>query len=330
MKQTFKIGLKLGLLVIILFLVAQISDVFNSSEPSYEELQKLIYEFRAKVREENPAVAMEDLNKLLEKKSWGLAVCHPIAHEIGYEAIEKYADLGEAFQYMTPVCSGGYIHGVLERFFVNTEKPPVEEAKKACDKYQKDNILYKQCVHGIGHGFMFFTRNDLPASLEQCGHFKKDLDKRFCAGGTFMENFNANRWAGHVSNYVKEDDLFYPCQEQPALYKRECYSYTVDNFLKHEPRNYAGLLKWCLGTEKNYRTNCFFAAGKRMAEQNIHDLKRVERLCSLADPQYQKDCYNGMRWGPAFFFGALEESIEACIEVFDPKNREYCLARFRL
>ena len=49
-------------------------------------------------------------------------------------------------------------------------------------------LLY-QCVHGLGHGLMIYSRNDLPYSLRICDGLATAWDRNSCTGGVFMQNF---------------------------------------------------------------------------------------------------------------------------------------------
>ena len=65
--------------------------------------------------------------------------------------------------------------------------------KTMCDQYRSGSYMSWQCYHGIGHGLMFYTANDLPRSLKMCEGFDTDFSRSNCANGVFMENFNADQ-----------------------------------------------------------------------------------------------------------------------------------------
>ena len=141
-----------------------------------------------------------------------LRSCHPLVHDIGHAAYEKYGDVAEAMKYQNEVCNSGYLHGIIERRFEESDDI-LADVNSMCDPYRRGSYLGWQCYHGLGHGVMFYTSNDLPRSLEMCDALERDFDRSNCANGVFMENFSADQKL-HVSDYLKESDPFYPCAEQ--------------------------------------------------------------------------------------------------------------------
>src|SRR5204863_190992 len=53
----------------------------------------------------------------------------------------------------------------------------------------KTYFLLYQCVHGLGHGLMIYSLNDLPYSLHVCDQLATMWDRSSCTGGVFMQNF---------------------------------------------------------------------------------------------------------------------------------------------
>jgi hypothetical protein len=81
---------------------------------------------------------------------------------------------------------------------------------------------YYNCVHGLGHGLMYVEGHNLFKALELCDKLTDDWDSESCYGGVYMENVIANG-KDHISKYLKEDDLLYPCNVVDEKYKQQCY-----------------------------------------------------------------------------------------------------------
>ena len=128
-------------------------------------------------------------------------------HEIGRAAYEKYGAFGEAMKYQDEICNAGYLHGVIEsRLSRSTDV--FADMKTMCEEYPPGRLLSGDCYHGLGHGVMYYTANDLPRSLEMCDAFEKSFGRSNCISGVFMENFNADQKL-HLSAYLKESDPFF-------------------------------------------------------------------------------------------------------------------------
>ncbi len=85
-----------------------------------------------------------------------------MVREIGHAAYEKYDDFGKAMKYQDELCSSGYVHGVIEERFAQSGDI-LTDMKTMCADYRAGGYLQWQCYHGIGHGVMYYTSNDLPA-----------------------------------------------------------------------------------------------------------------------------------------------------------------------
>jgi plastocyanin len=190
------------------------------SEERYKEIEE---ELATLVREENPRAALGRLRAEIRTDDALSRSCHPLVHDVGHAAYEKYGDFGEAMKYQDEVCNSGYLHGIIESRFKESDDV-FADMKTMCDPYPQGSYMSWQCYHGIGHGVMFYTANDLPRSLEMCDGFGSAFGRSNCANGVFMENFNADQKL-HLSDYLKESDPFYPCGEQAERHKAICYLY---------------------------------------------------------------------------------------------------------
>ena len=63
------------------------------------------------VRDEDPRVALDRLREEIETNYALLRSCHPLVHDIGHAAYEKYGDVGEALKYRDEVCNSAVCTG---------------------------------------------------------------------------------------------------------------------------------------------------------------------------------------------------------------------------
>ena len=230
----------------------KLSDSLSSSE--YTELKK---EFKQIINEKNPTEAIEMLQEKIDIDPKIERSCHGLAHEIGRYAFAKYG-FTEALIYQDDICGTGYIHGIIEAYFVKVDNP--EEAVLAACSMGTLHDQIGKCRHGVGHGLMFYSKNDVTASLKNCDLFTDAPGRIQCAEGVFMENFNSDE-RFHTSKYLDTKNPFYPCDRQTNFYKDPCYFYAPDYYLILHDRDYKGAIELCkkngwnhmCEVEKNHR-----------------------------------------------------------------------------
>lgn len=284
----------------------------------YEEKED---ELVALMKRDNPRVALDRLRVEIETDDALSRSCHSLVHEIGREAYEEYGDVGEAMKYRDEVCNSGYLHGIIETKF-SESKDVFSEMQTMCDGYRAGGFLSWQCNHGLGHGVMFYTANDLPRSLEMCDALGNSFASSNCANGVFMENFNADQKL-HLSEFLKEEDPFYPCMKQAERHKTDCYMYAPTYFLSLHENDYAGALEWCKGAEAGFEAACAYGVGTQTMKENLNDPKFVESTCENSEPEQTAPCVKGMAALAVSHHGALEPARELCTRL-ESSNRPDC------
>jgi len=295
----------------------------HSKKMSEEEYKEIRDEYTALVRDKNPRVALERLRDEIETNDALLGSCHPVVHDIGHAAYEKYGDVGEAMKYRDEVCNSGYLHGIIESRFSESDDV-LADMKTMCDEYRPGGYVSWQCYHGLGHGAMFYTANDLPRSLEMCEAFDSSFGRSSCANGVFMENFSADQKL-HLSKFLKESDPFYPCMEQAKRFKNDCYLYAPTYFLNLHPEDYAGALRWCKGAEAGFESACAYGVGMQTLKENLDDPKLAESVCMGGETEQTAPCVEGMASLYISHHGSLEPAREMCARLATP-NRRACYA----
>ena len=278
-------------------------------------------ELVALMREENPRAALDRLRTEIEKDDELSRSCHSLTHEIGRKAYREYGDVGEAMKYRDEVCNSGYLHGIIETKFSESEDV-FRDVRTMCDRYRDGGFLGWQCNHGLGHGAMFYTANDLPRSLEMCDALESSFASSNCANGVFMENFNADQKL-HLSEFLREEDPFYPCMNQAERHKTDCYMYAPTYFLSLNPDDYAAALEWCEGAEAGFESACAYGVGTQTMKENLNEPRFVESVCTGGEPERTSPCVKGMAALYVSHNGALEPARELCAGL-EPSNRAAC------
>jgi cytochrome c553 len=121
---------------------------------------------------DGPETALSRLATYMKTNQEVNSGCHQIAHSIGHAGYAHFHDnAAQALAHGSMTCWSGYYHGVVERAFAGVPRAKVASlARKMCtgSEINKTYFLLYQCVHGLGHGLMIYSLNDLPYSLKVC------------------------------------------------------------------------------------------------------------------------------------------------------------------
>lgn len=262
------------------------------------------------VKNESPRAALASLAEMRKDGRLDADGCHDAAHEIGHGAYKKYDDFSTAMEYVDEICNSGYIHGVLEEYFA-AASDPYAAMRHVCDAYPSTTFRGWECHHGVGHGLMLSTSNDLPKALTLCDSYGDADARSACVNGIFMENFNTDQDL-HKSAYLDADDPSFPCAKQSAEHKLDCYFYAPTYFLQLHPREYGVALRWCRSMEPGYAEECAAGVGSQTMKEHIDDPRFAEAVCALEEGPARTECIQGMIGLRIFHFGSLEAGTNVC------------------
>ena len=286
------------------------------------------------------------------------ADCHQIVHSVGHAALAYYHDnAGEALAHGAMTCNSGYYHGVIELSISGKPRNQIVPiVRKLCSNpsVNKNNFLLYQCVHGLGHGLMIYSGDDLPYSLKICDKLTTSFDQVSCTGGVFMQNLDTGMIA---SRFVKPHDPIYPCTIVSQKHKYYCYLQVTERILQVVGYDWNKVAAWCRKSEKGWVATCFQSMGRDASgSTNYHaaqtlavcaragDMtgeciygaardygnnyaggKEASDFCKLADATYRSRCYEGI----GTILGALntfeKERRAACAEAVPKRYQRDCL-----
>jgi mono/diheme cytochrome c family protein len=241
------------------------------------------------------------------------STCHPIAHTIGAGALLRFhGNVGKAFGEGDPTCGSGYYHGLLQWKLAGVSPNKVASvARNVCSEpsIRANAYDYYQCVHGLGHGLMLYTRYDLPKALDLCHQLATSYDSVSCTGGVFMENQQSS--FGITSKYLKTDDLLYPCyvvKDQDKLY---CYQLVNSYNLPHVGWDWKKAADWCRKSDANFIQYCFQSYGRDASGSAREDPDGIIQNCSQAGSG-EREC----------IFGAVRDILNN--NPSDARSKELC------
>ncbi len=244
-----------------------------------------------------PKVALANLKKEYANNPFVYSQCHQLVHVIGNVVAERIPDIADAFIDGDAICWSGYYHGVVERYAqIKGRDKFISEADTLCAKISdktRYGFDYYNCVHGLGHGVMAITRNNLFDALSLCKNLTGDWEKHSCYGGVFMENVMVDN-RGHGEAELKPDDLLYPCTVVENEFKEECYKMQTSYALTKNGYDFRKLFELCAVADVNYRRTCAQSIGRDASGQSVSDVKQTIGSCSLGrDDDQITNCYIG-------------------------------------
>jgi hypothetical protein len=262
---------------------------------------------------DGPKAALDVLQQKIASEPAIEAACHPIAHTIGAGALLKYkGDVGKAFAAGNPTCGSGYYHGLLQWKLAGVDRSHVSSVARAvCSsgEIRANAYDYYQCVHGLGHGLMLYTRYDLPGALKLCHELSTDYDSTSCTGGVFMENQQSSY--GIVSKWLKKDNLLYPCDIVERRDKLYCYLLVTSYILPNVGWDWKKAADWCRKSDTDFVQYCFQSYGRDASGQAREDPDGILRNCAQAGSG-EREC----------IFGAVRDILNN--NPSDVRSRELC------
>jgi hypothetical protein len=270
----------------------------NSSEPISDAcLQQQVQTFgcyedyyRLLVKTKGVAAAFVDLKQRYDQNGYIKSQCHPITHVIGSTAGVLYGDVGKAYAQGDSVCWSGYYHGVMEGIIGQiTSSELAKKMDGICAKIPGKasySFDYYNCVHGLGHGVMAISQNELFDSLKLCDNISGGWEQSSCWGGAFMENIIVDN-KNHFTKYLKPEDPLYPCDAVDDKYKSTCYLMQTSYMLKVTNSDFKKVFELC-STVGNYAATCYQSLGRDASGRSISNVEATKASCNLGKDYDQK------------------------------------------
>src|SRR5919201_6233022 len=248
---------------------------------------------------EGPQAALTRLASSMRSNRLVDGGCHQIAHEIGHAGYIRYHDnAAQALAHGSMTCWSGYYHGVIERAFGGVPRSKVAAiAGKLCTgrEITRTYFLLYQCVHGLGHGLMIYSLNDLPYSLRVCDSLATRWDQSSCTGGVFMQNFLPGPMQLTPTKWLKRSDLLYPCDTVKSRDKLYCYLMITSRILPVVHYDWRKAAAWCNRAEKAWIATCFQSLGRDASGFSVQNPRRIVQICRVAGSIERECIYGGSR-----------------------------------
>lgn len=231
------------------------------------------------VQSQNPREAIDKLRVNSEHDDTLLAQCHDILHEIGRESFYKYGSFEDAVVFQSDFCNSGYIHGIFEAYF-QEDADPMANLSGQCIAYGKQTgrpFDVWQCIHGVGHGFMYLTGGKLDTSLALCDESFPDASAGSCHNGVYMEVFN-NELLAFEPDYINVQDPFATCRDRDVA-QEDCYMYVPTYFIQHRDMIFTQVLNLCFELDSDNRKSCISGVASEAVKRNMNAVSETVELC---------------------------------------------------
>ena len=250
----------------------------------YEDYYKIL------VADKGVAAAFTDLKARYAGNGYIKSQCHPITHVIGNWAVELYPDVGQAYIEGDSFCWSGYYHGVMEGIIGKISRPALPAKMDGiCDTIPGKlaySFDYYNCVHGLGHGVMAITQDELFESLTLCDNLVGGWEQSSCHGGVFMENIIIDN-KNHFTKYLKPEEALYPCTAVEDRYKGTCYLMQTSYMLKVTNSDFSKVFDLC-SQVGNFAATCYQSLGRDASGRSISNVEATKSSCSLGKDYDQK------------------------------------------
>lgn len=235
---------------------------------------------------ESPSAAFATLKSDYSTDPFVQSQCHQLVHIIGRTAYKKYTELPAVFANGDSFCWSGYFHGVIEQAIGTLGTAKIkEQINTLCSSFSTKNQYsfdHFNCVHGLGHGIMTVEGFDVFKALETCSLLSGVWEQQSCQGGTYMENVMvASRENGH-SDFLKQDDLLYPCNAVESRFKQQCYLMQTSYMLQQNNYDFAATFKLCARADKGYESTCYQSIGRDASGSTTSNITGTVAKCRLA------------------------------------------------
>lgn len=285
---------------------------------------------RDMVKTENVAGAFAFLRAEYDKNPYVRSQCHPLSHVIGRAAVARFPKVSEAYQNGDSFCWSGYYHGVMEGILGTMGQAAVtDHINDVCvdlSKEKKYSFDHYNCVHGLGHGVMVLTNNELFDALALCENVTDSWERSSCVSGVFMENIIIDN-KNHFTKYLKPADPAYPCTAVKQEHKATCWLMQTSYMLKVTGTDFAKVFSLCAAVEPDYVNICYQSLGRDASGQSLSIPESTKAKCDLGTTKDQKsNCIIGAVKDFISYHHSDTEAKRFCALYDDEALRTTCLS----
>lgn len=259
--------------------------------------------------------------------------CHIQGHAIGRVLYRHNPNVADTVQKCGGACTYGCFHGVQMEMFdtdsdtlggvVDEESPEaytariLSIAKDICTKPEVQSVVrLRQCLHGLGHMFVYNAKGDLRTAVQQCDALFDTKGARSCRTGAYMEKiFTATTTS---PEYLASTQ---PCDAYPGD-AYICYRYKAYSWL-HVYGSIAATLSTC-DSFGELMIDCIAGTASAAATPELLGSDEgMESICGSLDGVKRSACEAGAFLNIINLNGG-DDSEHVC-DIVAPHFRDRCL-----
>lgn len=271
--------------------------------------------------DKGPDAALAILKQEYDTNTFIKGECHQLTHVIGRATLDRYKDLGIAYQKGDYFCASGYFHGVSEEII--TQKGAAymfKNAKYVCARFAKTEyhqLDHYNCVHGIGHGLLEAANGDLFMALKSCDTLNDNWEQTSCYSGVFMQNVmieqSPDESVDHKSAYLRDDDLLYPCTAVDEKYKWGCYIFQSSYAIAKTHSDFPKVFGLCKALDQKYRNVCYGSLGRDASGVSNFEQDRTIAYCNQGpDDEAKLACFKGAAINLIYVYHSDKQAHQLC------------------
>jgi hypothetical protein len=270
---------------------------------------------------QGPEAAMALMKKEYNQSSYVKSQCHQLTHIIGRTALDKYKDIADTYAHGDQFCWSGYYHGAMEEIALkNGYDYIIKNANEICKPIAAKgeySFYHYNCVHGLGHGFMFVKDGDLFASLSACDAIKNDWERTSCYGGVFMQNIMNEQTPDNTakvgSKFLKSDQPMYPCTAVAYKYKNQCYLMQTSYALQTVSYDFSKVFEMCGQVDTDFKDTCYTSLGRDASGNSVSNADTTRTTCLLGpNEESQRYCVHGAAMDFVSYFHSDSQANQLC------------------
>lgn len=251
---------------------------------------------------------------------------HFLNHTVGeyLNLTYGYEGLAQCKEYFSASC----YHGFLIDYIGENTTADIAKIMSYC-KAQGDGV-YFQCSHAMGHGYLaYLGYAQLVQALERCDKSTEitEIDLNACYGGVFMEN----TWGLHdestTDQWVRKDDLSYPCSDNRLSdkYLESCWDEQPTLIYKYVDEDLSLLIKVCSDLQnKKFQDRCFRGIARLINPMTEGDLIKKIELCRELPEKWTDMCFS-LNASTSYGQGDRQIVFQICDYVVYGSNRALCM-----
>ena len=231
----------------------------------------------------------------------------------------------------------GYLHGVMQAFFYDNRQTISLKTLtlNACAEYIEKAGAHPEignsgrivfgCLHGVGHGLMYASNDDLSASLSACDELSAQWQQLACYDGAFMEL--ATLYKKDSSTAARSQSMAKECArfKNDVVKRTMCTRYVGWAHLYEKSADFKGAFTDCLALTAADQKQCVDQTAFMIP--TMHNIKNdtgaAFKDCSFAGP-YQDTCVTRVARGIEECIEGVEKSIPEPCAFVDIKFKSAC------